>query len=227
MPTADICKGQRPDGKLGKSARLFSDRANKADQRRFSLINPTHDVTQLLADWSGGDKSALGELLPLVEKELRRLAHHYLSRERPGHILQTTTLINEAYLRLAKDSNTHFQNRAHFFGVAANLMRQIMVDHARARQSAKRGGGFKKVSLDQAATVADEHAAELIALDEALKDLARVAPRQGRVVELRYFGGLSVDETAEVLKVHSNAVLNDWREAKAWLYCVLNEGRES
>jgi len=192
------------------------------------MTNPTpHDVTQLLAEWSGGDESALDQLVPLVEKELRRLAHHYMARERAGHTLQTTALINEAYLRLAKDSHAHFQNRAHFFGVAANLMRQIMVDYARARQSAKRGGGLPKVSLDEAATVGDERAADLIALDEALQELARAAPRQGRVVELRYFGGLSVNETAEVLKIHSNTVLNDWREAKAWLYCALNEGQAS
>ena len=186
------------------------------------MRKPTpHEVTQLLAEWSGGDESALGELLPLVENELHRLAHHYMSRERAGHTLQTTALINEAYLRLAQGKQEHFQNRAHFFAVAANLMRQIMVDYARARQSAKRGGLLQKVSLDEAATVADGRAAELIALDEALQELARAAPRQGRVVELRYFGGLSVEETAEVLKVHPNTVLNDWREAKAWLYCVL------
>ena len=179
------------------------------------------EVTQLLAEWSGGDEAALGELLPLVEKELRRLAHHYMRREREGHTLQTTALINEAYLRLAHGKQTHFQSRAHFFAVAANLMRQIMVDHARARQSAKRGGGLVKVSLDEAATVCDERAAELLALDEALGELARDDPRKSRVVELRYFGGLSVEETAEVLKVHPNTVLNDWREARAWLYCVL------
>ena len=192
------------------------------------MTNPTqHEVTQLLAEWSSGDESALAELLPLVEKELHRLAQHYISRERAGHALQTTALINEAYLRLAHEKQTHFQNRAHFFAVAANLMRQIMVDHARARQSAKRGGGFLKVSLDEAAIVCDERAAELIALDEALQELAQAAPRQSRVVELRYFGGLSVEETARVLKVHPNTVLNDWREAKAWLYCVLNEGEAS
>jgi RNA polymerase sigma factor (TIGR02999 family) len=189
------------------------------------VTNPTpHEVTELLAEWSSGNESALDELLPLVDKELHRLAHHYLSRERPGHTLQTTALINEAYLRLAHGKQKQFQNRAHFFAVAANLMRQIIVDHARARQSAKRGGGLHKVSLDEAAIVSDERAAELIALDEALHELARAAPRQGRVVELRYFGGLSVEETAEVLKVHPNTILNDWREAKAWLYCVLSEG---
>jgi len=181
------------------------------------------EVTQLLAEWSSGDESALGELLPLIEKELHRLAHHYMSRERAGHTLQTTALINEAYLRLAHGKQKHFQNRAHFFAVAANSMRQIMVDHARARQSAKRGGSLHKVSLDEAAIVSDERASELIALDEALHELMRAAPRQGRVVELRYFGGLSVEETAEVLKVHPNTILNDWREAKAWLYCVLSE----
>jgi len=192
------------------------------------VTNPTqHEVTQLLAEWSSGDESALAELLPLVEKELHRLAQHYISRERAGHALQTTALINEAYLRLAHEKQTHFQNRAHFFAVAANLMRQIMVDHARARQSAKRGGGFLKVSLDEAAIVCDERAAELIALDEAMQELAQAAPRQSRVVELRYFGGLSVEETARVLKVHPNTVLNDWREAKAWLYCVTGEGGAS
>ncbi|HTG92425.1 MAG TPA: sigma-70 family RNA polymerase sigma factor [Pyrinomonadaceae bacterium] len=192
------------------------------------MTNPTpHEVTQLLAEWSSGDESALGELLPLVEKELHRLAHHYMSRERPGHTLQTTALINEAYLRLVHGKQKHFQNRAHFFAVAANLMRQIMVDHARARQSAKRGGGVVKVSLDEGAVVSDERAAELIALDEALHELMRAAPRQGRVVELRYFGGLSVEETAEVLKLHPNTILNDWREAKAWLYFVLNESETS
>lgn len=202
--------------------------SGRTSQKDFPLRKPTpHEVTQLLAEWSGGDESALGELLPLVEKELHRLAHYYMSRERAGHTLQTTALINEAYLRLAQGKQEHFQNRAHFFAVAANLMRQIMVDHARARQSAKRGGGLQKVSLDEAATVGDERAAELIALDEALQELALAAPRQGRVVELRYFGGLSVEETAKVLKVHSNTVLNDWREAKAWLYCVLNEGQPS
>ena len=187
-------------------------------------IPTPREVTQLLAEWSSGDETALVELLPLVEKELHRLAHHYMRRERSGHTLQTTAIINEAYLRLAQGKQKHFQNRAHFFAVAANLMRQIMVDHARARQSAKRGGGLQKVSLDEAALVSDESAAELIALDEALHELARAAPRQGRVVELRYFGGLSVEETAEVLKVHPNTILNDWREAKAWLYCVLSEG---
>lgn len=192
------------------------------------MINPTpRDVTLLLAEWSSGDESALGELIPLVEKELHRLAHHYISRERAGHTLQTTALINEAYLRLAHEKQAHFQNRAHFFAVSANLMRQIMVDHARARQSAKRGGGLHKVSLDEAAIVGDERAAELIALDEALQELGRAAPRQSRVVELRYFAGLSVEETAEVLKVHPNTILNDWREAKAWLYCALNESEAS
>jgi RNA polymerase sigma-70 factor, ECF subfamily len=186
------------------------------------VTNPApREVTQLLAEWSGGDEAALGELLPLVEKELRRLAHQYMRRERAGHTLQTTALINEAYLRLAQGKQAHFQSRAHFFAVAANLMRQIMVDHARARQSAKRGGGARQVSLDEAALVCDERAAELLALDEALEELARSDPRKSRVVELRYFGGLSVEETAGVLKVHPNTVLNDWREARAWLYCVL------
>ena len=185
------------------------------------------EVTRLLAEWGGGDESALEELLPLVERELHRLAHHYMSRERAGHTLQTTALINEAYLRLAQGNHSHLQNRAHFFAVAANLMRQIMVDHARARQSAKRGGGALKVSLDEAALFCDGRAAELLALDEALAELARDDPRKGRVVELRYFGGLSVEETAAVLKVHPNTVSNDWREARAWLYCALGGGEAS
>lgn len=181
-------------------------------------------MTHLLAEWSG-DESALGGLIPLVEKELRRLAHHYMSRERAGHMLQTTALINEAYLRLAFGRHTHFKNRAHFFAIAANLMRQIMADHARARQAAKRGGELHKVSLDEAAIVGDERA-ELIALDEAMQELARVGPRQGRVVELRYFGGLSLEETAEVLKVHQNTVPNDWREARrGFTACSTKGGR--
>ena len=198
---------------------------HSSQKTEFPVRNPKpHEVSQLLAEWSGGDESALAELLPLVERELRRLAHHYMSRERGGHTLQTTALINEAYLRLAQGKQAHFQSRAHFFAVAATLMRQIMVDHARARQAAKRGGGALKVSLDEAALVCDERAAELLALDEALEELARADPRKSRVVELRYFGGLSVEETAEVLKVHPNTVLNDWREARAWLYCALGGG---
>ena len=176
-----------------------------------------HEVTKLLADWSGGDQAALHELMPLVEAELRRLAHHYMNRERAGHTLQTTALVNEAYLRLA-GQNISWQNRAHFFGIAARLMRQILVDYARRRQYAKRGANAPQVSLDDVALVAQERAGELIALDEALSDLATIAPEQSRIVELRYFGGLTIEETAEVMELSVDKVKRDWSMAKTWLY---------
>src|SRR6266404_3952862 len=152
----------------------------------------SESITQLLTEWRDGDKTALDRLIPLVYEELRRLAHHYMRRERPGHTLQTTALINEAYIRLVDHKGMRWQNRAHFYAVAAQAMRRILVDHARAREYAKRGGGARMVELDEAATVAQEQAAEMVALDEALTDLAAVDPRQSRVVELRYFGGMSV-----------------------------------
>ena len=175
------------------------------------------EVTQLLAAWSDGDGSALDKLLPLVEQELRQLARRYMSRERPDHTLQTTALVNEAYLRLVDQKRARWQNRAHFFAIAAQVMRRILIDHARARAYAKRGGGARKVALDEAAVLTTERAAELVALDEALSRLAELDERKSKVVEMRYFGGLSVEETAEVLSVHPDTVTREWRRAKAFL----------
>lgn len=177
--------------------------------------NPNQEVSQLLADWSNGNQSALDELLPLVENELHRLAHRYMSHERPDHTLQTTALVNEAYLKLI-DQEVHWQSRAHFFGIAAQIMRRILIDHARKHLSAKQGHG-QKLALDDVAIVGDERAAELVALDEALQTLAKLDERKGRVVELRYFGGLSVEEIAEVLQVSPDTITRDWRRAKAFL----------
>lgn len=176
------------------------------------------EITQLLIDWSGGDKAALNELMPLVYDELRRLAHHYMSQERPGHTMQTTALVNEAYLRLVDQKNVSWQNRAHFFGIAAQLMRRILIDYARKHRSAKRGGEVRQVSLDEAAVMTEERAAELTALDEALENLASFDPQQSRVVELRFFGGLTIEETAEVMKLSVDMVKREWSTAKGWLY---------
>ncbi len=176
-----------------------------------------HEITKLLKDWSGGDSTALDRLIPLVYEELHRLAHQHMRRERAGHMLQTSALINEAYLRLADQSEMAFENRAHFFGIAARLMRQILVDEARKRSSAKRGGGAIQVSLAEVTTVAQEQATNVVALDDALRNLERLDARQGEIVELRFFGGLSIDETAEVLKVSSGTVMRDWTFARAWL----------
>jgi RNA polymerase sigma factor (TIGR02999 family) len=176
------------------------------------------EITRLLVAWGDGDQAALNELTPLVHEELRRLAHHYMGGERTGHTLQTTALVNEAYVRLIDWKNVRWQSRAHFFGVSAQLMRRILVDFARARGYQKRGGGALAVSLDEAAHVSDDKGADLVALDEALESLAKLNARQSKVVELRFFGGLSVDETAEVLKVSSGTVERDWSLARAWLY---------
>jgi RNA polymerase sigma-70 factor (ECF subfamily) len=179
-------------------------------------------VTQLLSDWRNGDPSALEKLIPLVQPELQRLARHYMDRERPDHTLQATALLDDAYLELAGNSSPQWQNRAHFFGVAAQLMRRIMVHHARQRNAAKRGGGAIKVSLDECAAVTPTRADELLALDEALEKLAAFDQRQASVVEMRYFGGLTMDEIAEVLKIHVNTVTRDWIAARAWLFAALS-----
>ncbi len=176
-----------------------------------------HEITGLLAAWSGGDESALERLAPIVYDELHRLAHHYMSHERPGHTLQTTALVNEAYLRLVNWREVQWQNRAHFFAVSAQMMRRILVDFARDRQYVKRGGGALRVSLDEAASFTEGLDTDLVALDEALNALAEVDPRKGQVVEMRFFGGLSVAEVAEVLKVSEETVIRDWRLAKLWL----------
>ena len=176
------------------------------------------DLTRLLVDWSKGDPQALGQLMPIVYDELRSLAGRYLRRERSDHTLQPTALVNEAYMRLIDQHSVRWQNRAHFFGVAAQMMRRILVDHAKGHRREKRGGGARKVSLDEAIELTDERADGLVALDEALTALAQFDERKSRVVELRYFGGLSVEETAEVLQVSVNTILRDWKLAKAWLF---------
>jgi RNA polymerase sigma factor (TIGR02999 family) len=181
------------------------------------------EVTRLLIAWGNGDQAALDELLPLVYQELHRLAARHLSRERSGHTLQTTALIHEAYLRLIEQKAVQWQNRAHFFAVAATLMRRILVDHARARQYQKRGGGAQQVTFDEALEVSDERAAEVVALDEALTALAEFDQRKSQMVELRFFGGLSIEETAEVLQVSPGTVMRDWTLAKTWLQREINK----
>ena len=181
-------------------------------------------ITQLLVAWSQGDEAALEELTPLVYDELHRLAKRFMGRERPGHLLQTTALVNEAYMRLINWQSVSWQNRAHFFAMAARIMRHILVDFVRAHQQPKRGAGRLQVSLSEAADVAQEHGADLVALDDALTTLAKLDLRQSKVVELRYFGGLSLEETAEVLKVSVGTVRRDWSLARAWLHRELGKG---
>src|SRR5207244_8145838 len=177
-----------------------------------------HKVTQLLQQWSRGNDAALAGLTPLVYEELRRLAHHYMEGQRPDHTLQTTAVVNEAYLRLADQTNQRWQNRAHFVAVAARAMRQILVSYARSQRSQKRGGGALKLELDEAALVSPEESKEIVDLHEALERLATLDSRKAQVVELKYFGGLNYDEMAKVLKISAVTVRRDWRFAKAWLY---------
>jgi RNA polymerase sigma-70 factor (ECF subfamily) len=181
------------------------------------------DVSKLLLAWTGGEQSALDKLTPIVYQELHSLARRYMKGERPGHSLQTTALVNEAYLRLVDYERMQWQNRAHFFAVAAQLMRRILVEHAR-RHNLKRGGGLPHVSLEEAAVVGGGPSTDIVALDDALNALARLDARKVQVVEMRFFGGLSVDETAEVLKVSPVTVMRDWSTAKAWLYRELTGG---
>jgi RNA polymerase sigma factor (TIGR02999 family) len=192
------------------------------------MVAPTSgNVTRLLKEWKSGDASALERLLPLVYAELKRIASRHLRREGPGHTLQPTALVHEAYLRFVKVPGPGWQDRAHFFGVAARLMRQVLVDHARARRADKRGGGAHKISIDDttepAAAVAD---VDLISLDEALCRLDELDPQQARIVEVRYFGGLTIDETAEVIKVSPATVKRDWAVARAWLRRELDRRRD-
>lgn len=187
---------------------------------------PTHEVTQLLLAWGDGDRAALDRLKPLVHAELRRLAGHYLAGERHGHTLQATALVNEAYLRLVDSGARQWQNRAHFFGVAAQMMRQVLVDHARSRNYLKRGGGAQQVTFDEGLIVSDERAADIVALDDALLALDKLDERKSRIVELRFFGGLSIEETAEVLQVSPGTVMRDWTLAKAWLRREMSKGSE-
>jgi len=181
------------------------------------MTTTSHQVTRLLQEWSDGDESALEQLIPLVHDELHRLAHQHMRREGPGHILQTSALINEAYLRLVDQPEIRWENRNHFFGIAARLMRRILVDDARKRNSSKRGGSLIQIPIDEVTSVAQEQAANVVALDDALTVLAKKDPRQSEIVELRFFGGLSIEETAEVLKVSPGTVMRDWTFARAWL----------
>jgi len=187
-----------------------------------TLSSSQQEVTRLLGEWSGGDEGALQKLIPLVQPELHRLAHHYMRRERGGHTLQTTALLDEAYLRLMGKTKRRWQDRTHFVAAAAQLMRRIMVDHARERQSLKRGAGALKVTLDEAALVTETRSEELVALDEALEQLTAQDPRKSQIVELRYFGGLTAEETAEFLNLSLRTVEREWNMAKAWLYRALS-----
>ncbi len=184
---------------------------------------PPHNVTLILQEWSDGDPDAPARLMPLVYAELRRLARDYLRRERSDHTLQPTALVHEAYLRLVDQTRLTWQNRAHFYGIAAQLMRRILVDHARTHGAQKRGGATQKLSLDEARFSPEERPADLLALDEALKALAETDERKARVVELRFFGGLNMEETAEVLQVSEKTIRRDWQMAKLWLHRELAE----
>jgi RNA polymerase sigma factor (TIGR02999 family) len=182
------------------------------------------DVPQLLTAWSNGDREALNQLMPLVYDELHQMAHRYLRRERVDHTLQTTALVNEAYLKMVGQKELHWQSRAHFFAVASNIMRQILVDYARTQNRARRGGHTQQVPLDEALIVSNGRAAELLLLDDALKSLAKFDARKSRIAELRYFGGLSVEETALVLQVSAVTVMREWRVTKAWLLQEMSKG---
>jgi RNA polymerase sigma factor (TIGR02999 family) len=213
-------------GRLSGLNRFLQDRSsgiipvprNRYQPKGMTTMTPApHELTRLLVAWGEGDQSALDKLLPLVYDELHRMAHRYMAQERPEHTLQTSALVNEAYVRLIDQKNVHWQNRAQFFGIAATSMRRILVGYARRRKRVKRGAGAFQISLDEAAILSDERASEMVALDEALENLAAVDQRKSQVVELRFFGGLSIDETAEVLQVSPGTVMRDWTLAKAWL----------
>jgi RNA polymerase sigma-70 factor, ECF subfamily len=187
-------------------------------------VRTPQEVTRLLHAWRDGDTSALDELMPLVYDELHRLAHHYMTGEKGGHLLQTSALVNEAYLQLIDARQVHWQDRAHFFAISARLMRQILVHFARSRDAQKRGGQYRRVSLAESAIMASHGDADLLELDDALRALAEIDPRKAEVVELRFFGGLSLEETAEVLKSSVNIVWRDWDVAKSWLYREMRHG---
>ena len=186
------------------------------------MSSSSKEITELLVAWRNGDRAALDKLTPLVYGELHRLAHQYMRKERPGHTLQTSALLNEAFVRLVDQRDVQWRNRAHFFGIAAQMMRRILVDYARSRHYAKRGGGGQRVSLDEAMLASEARAAEVVALDEALTALSDVDQRKSQIVELRFFGGLSIDETSEVLGVSPGTVKRDWTLAKAWLHREIN-----
>jgi RNA polymerase sigma factor (TIGR02999 family) len=217
--------------KLSGLGRFLRDRPGGIISARRNPFTPnevastaSHEVTQLLVAWGDGDQTALDKLMPLVYDELHRLAHRYMAHERPEHTLQTSALVNEAYVRLIDQRDARWQNRAQFFGIAATSMRRILIGYARRRKRNKRGAGAIQISLDETAVLSDERAAEMIALDEALENLAAVDRRKSQIVELRFFGGLSIDETAEVLKVSPGTVMRDWTLAKAWLRREITAG---
>jgi RNA polymerase sigma factor (TIGR02999 family) len=189
------------------------------------MASDTDNVTKLLLEWSNGNEEVLEEMLPLIYEELRRLAHNFLYRERPGHTLQTTALVHEAYLKLIDQRDARWQNRAHFFAIAAQAMRRILIDSARKHIAEKRGGGGEKLSLDEVATISLEPDTDLLALDEALKALAEIDPSQSRIIELRYFGGLTIEETAEVVKLSPATIKREWAMARAWLHQALMAGQ--
>jgi RNA polymerase sigma factor (TIGR02999 family) len=184
----------------------------------------SRQVTELLVRWRQGDRQALDALIPLVYEELRRIAQHFLQRERPGHTLQSTALVHEAYVRMVGQNLPQWQSRAHFFGIAAQLMRQILVDHARTRQAAKRGGDVFKLSLDESSALPEQKDLDLIALDDALKSLSELDPQQSRIVELRYFAGLTIEDTSEVMGISPATVKRDWATARAWLQREMMRG---
>ncbi len=187
-------------------------------------IQMSKQITRLLADWGQGDRGALDNLIPLVHDELRRIAHRHMSQERPGHTLQTSALINEAYIRLVDQRVAHWQNRVHFFAIASKLMRRIMVDYARSKGYAKRGGSIQPVSLDEEMSTSGKQATEVVALDEALQDLEAMDPRKCQIVEMRFFGGLNTDETAVALGISTPTVEREWRAARAWLRQAISAG---
>jgi RNA polymerase sigma factor (TIGR02999 family) len=189
------------------------------------MPSDSENVNQLLLEWSGGNPDAFKELLPLIYDELRRLAHNFLYRERPDHTLQTTALVHEAYLKLIDQTDARWQNRAHFFAIAAQAMRRILIDSARKHVAEKRGGGGEKLSLDEVAGLSIEPDTDLLALDEALTALARFDSVQSRIVELRYFGGMTIEQTAEVMKLSPATIKREWSMARAWLHQALEEGR--
>jgi RNA polymerase sigma factor (TIGR02999 family) len=202
---------------LGALAEALEGLDLKSNVVNDSMTPPPNDVTQLLVAWGNGDQAARDELMPLVYAELHRLAHRHIKKERPGHTLQTSALVNEAFVRLVDQRDVHWQSRAHFFGIAAQMMRRILVDYARKRRFAKRGGDQLQVSLNEELVAANQRSADVVLLDDALTQLAEIDERKSKVVELKFFGGLSIEETAEALGVSPGTVMRDWTLAKAWL----------
>jgi RNA polymerase sigma factor (TIGR02999 family) len=219
-----ISIGSAGEGPNGRFQDINSTDSHAIDDPGDVLVKERLDITQLLVAWSEGDEIALQQLIPLVYEDLHRRAERYMRRERPGHPLETTGLVHEAYLRLIDYKRMQWHNRAHFYSVASQLMRRILVEFARATNSVKRGGEFRRVSLTEAAGVYQKPV-DLLALDDALTALNALDPRQSKVVELRFFGGLTLEEVAEVLKVSVGTVRRDWSLAQAWLYSTLNEGQ--